>query len=235
MDNKKKIIDSPWTKARMKGPLSKYVNELEKDSVDSIIELPVSKVYYSDIIRLFGLFDLHFKAFKAEIDTYKDAYLFDETNYTRIDGVDKSEDVDALFLAYYGESPDPRVFLMLTPVNAAICINDKYGIPYGFYEDAYRLLSKNRRLLDRFFRLNIDYVIIIAVIAIIVAALLGAGQILLVSITVVSSLIIATLYAVAYYAKRRYYRVYLCEAPVKKGPIGSAVAKMLEALHIVFN
>ncbi len=235
MDKKNKIVDSPMTGARMKGPLSKYGYNLEKDAVESIIELPVSKAYYPDVVRLLGLFDLHFKAFKAEVDTHKDAYFFDETNYAQIDSVDKSENVDALFIAFYGESPVPRVFLMLTPFNAALCINDKYGIPYGFYEDIYRLLSKNTRLLDRFFRLNIDYAMIAAVIATITAALLGAGQVLLVSMTVVSILMIATLYAVAYYAKRRYYRVYLSEAPVKNGPIGSAMAKILEALHIVFN
>jgi hypothetical protein len=237
--NKNYVIGRSLTKARKGRELSKFGYTLEKESMESIVDFPISKIYYPDVIRLLGLFDTIFKTFKAEIDTIKGVYTFNEKNYTRIDEVDDNEPVEALFIAHYGESADPRVFLMLTPFNAALCINDKYGVPFGFYEDVSRILSKNRRLLHHFYGMNFDYAIVLAVTSIFTAAGLGADKSLLASMSAVFLLVLSSIYALIFYAKRSYYKIYLYEASNNKCSLGKVytryVARMFEALQMVFR
>jgi hypothetical protein len=195
--------------------ISSYIDSMPKKSPSyRIIRIPMSKIYLGDIIRLFDMFKDNLGEFHAEVDTDRRCYHFSQDNYGNIRNIDKNERVEAILISYYGGSFYPALFMVLSSSCAAIIVNDKYRVTYGFLDDVQGLVGRRKRALDVFDRVRMaPATAAILLLDVIIILVTGIKGIYVTTLELSSLALLLAIGGILLYAGRNYYHISLDEEP----------------------
>jgi len=195
--------------------VSSYIDSISKKSPSyRVIRVPMSKIYLGDMLRLLDMFHDMFGEFHVEVDTDRRCYHFIQDNYCNVRNIDKDERVEAILISCYGGSFYPILFMILSSSCAAIIVNDKYRVTYGFLDDVQETVGKRKRALDVFDRVRMaPAAAVIIVFDIIVIWALGLKGIYVTTLELSSLALLMAIGGILFYAGRNYYHISLEEEP----------------------